>query len=649
MPLSAICPSCGAPVVFKSSASFHAVCDFCRSTLVRHGSELENLGRMADLLEDASPIQLGSEGNYKGVHFAVIGRIQLRYAAGLWNEWYILFDDQRGGWLSDANGEYIVSFLTPPGETLPEFSTIVPDQHHLLAGRNFAVTNTENALCISGEGELPFSFGAGYPAALVDLRATDDSGAFASIDYSELPPLLFVGESLSFGKLKFANLRGGEAAVKSAGEVRALQCPSCGGPIYLHDTAIQSVACPSCLNVLEPAHKGLKVLARAAEATRIKPLIPLGSVGRFAGHEWTVIGFQQRAVTSEGVDYPWQEYLLHHATEGFRWLTESTGHWAWVSLLPASPRYQEGGASLRHGADDFIRFSAGLAETRFVIGEFNWKVSVDETWETLDFIAPPRMLSRERNANETTWSVADYLPVEEVQAAFGLERPLPAPKGIGACQPNPRKESHALVCKRFWKFFLAATLAQILWFFVGGSTVLDQRVALAPQNEDTVSTPGFRLDSPVRNLVLKHETNLSNNWIGLNQTLIEKTSGNAWTAQTEMSYWHGSDGGESWSEGDASREVIFRNLPAGNYYLLIDPEFSDENKATVVDRVKVVRNQAAWSNYLILVLFLVALPLFSRTRVATFEAGRWSNADFQSSGAVAVKDDSADDNSGGDD
>ena len=93
MPFSANCPTCGAPVLFKSSASFHGVCEFCRSTLVRHGGNLENLGRMADLLEDASPIRLGTEGRYKGVHFAVVGRIQLKYASGVWNEWHLLFDD----------------------------------------------------------------------------------------------------------------------------------------------------------------------------------------------------------------------------------------------------------------------------------------------------------------------------------------------------------------------------------------------------------------------------------------------------------------------------------------------------------------------------------------------------------------------------
>jgi len=337
MPFSANCPACGAPVVFKSSASFHAVCEFCRSTLVRHGGDLENLGRMADLLEDASPIRLGTEGQYRGVHFAVVGRIQLRYAAGVWNEWPLLFDDHRSGWLSDAAGEYAISFLTPPGATLPEYSGLMPNDGLKLAGRDFIVTNLEEAMCIAGEGELPFAFGAGYPAQLADLRTTDDAGsAFASIDYSETPPLFFVGESLPFASFHFANLRGEQTA--KVVSVKALQCPACGGAIAIHDPAVQSVACPSCLSVLEPANESLRILQKATATRRIEPRIARGSVGRFGGRDWTVIGFQQRVITAEGIDYPWQEYLLHHPEEGFRWLVESKGHWNWVSTISKPPR-----------------------------------------------------------------------------------------------------------------------------------------------------------------------------------------------------------------------------------------------------------------------------------------------------------------------
>jgi ribosomal protein S27E len=486
MPFSATCPACGAPVVFKSSASFHGVCEFCRSTLVRHGGDLENLGRMADLVEDASPIRLGTEGRYRGVHFAVIGRIQLRYRAGVWNEWHVLFDDQRGGWLSDANGEYLITFLTPPGVTLPEFTRIMPDDELKLAGRDFVVTDLEEAMCIAGEGELPFAFGAGYPAQLADLRTNGDGDpAFASIDYSETPPLFFLGESLPFASFKFTNLRDEATPAKPAGTVKALQCPSCGGAITLHDKAVQSVACPSCLCVLEPDNASLRILARAAAATRIQPLIELGSSGRFAGKDWTVIGFQQRAITANDVDYPWQEYLLHHPEEGFRWLVESDGHWNWVSPLANPPRYQLGQSVVIHGGEEYRRFSAGPAQTRYVIGEFNWKISVGETWETIDFVAPPKMLSRESRSTETSWSLGEYLPTEEVAAAFKLKTALPDANGIGSNQPNPRTQGHQRICAYFWKFLALAVLAQLLWIFIlGGRTLLDQRLWFVTESED---------------------------------------------------------------------------------------------------------------------------------------------------------------------
>jgi hypothetical protein len=42
---TANCPSCGAPVRFRAAASVVAICEFCRSMLVRHGTNLEDVGR----------------------------------------------------------------------------------------------------------------------------------------------------------------------------------------------------------------------------------------------------------------------------------------------------------------------------------------------------------------------------------------------------------------------------------------------------------------------------------------------------------------------------------------------------------------------------------------------------------------------------
>jgi hypothetical protein len=141
--VTASCPSCGAPVVFKSAASIFAVCEYCQSTLVRHDQALEDIGKMAALVEDRSPLQLGAEGSYKGVHFALIGRIQIKYSQGIWNEWHLMFDDMRTGWLSEAGGEYVLTFAQYVQERLPKFEELKIGQRFVLASQAWTVSNIE--------------------------------------------------------------------------------------------------------------------------------------------------------------------------------------------------------------------------------------------------------------------------------------------------------------------------------------------------------------------------------------------------------------------------------------------------------------------------------------------------------------------------
>ena len=199
------CPSCGANVVFRSTASVFMVCEYCRSTLVRHDLDVENVGKMADLKLDGSPLQLGALGSYRGVHFSAVGRIQYRFDKGVWNEWYLLFDDMRGGWLGEARGNYAVSFVTEVAETIPPLKEVEAGRWIRLGNVEFETIDVQTAHVISGEGELPFQVGAGYEAPVVDLQGSGRQ--FATIDYSEAKPLVFIGEYVEFDQLGLSGLR----------------------------------------------------------------------------------------------------------------------------------------------------------------------------------------------------------------------------------------------------------------------------------------------------------------------------------------------------------------------------------------------------------------------------------------------------------
>lgn len=199
------CPNCGAPVTFRWSGAVQTTCPFCHSILVRTDIDIKKVGQVAELPRDASPIQLGTEGQYQGRAFVVIGRIMYEYKQGGWNEWHIVYNDGRSGWLADAQLEYDLSFWTQPPGPLPAANQIQRDGSFQFGNHTYRVTSVTRAHYKGVEGELPFQYWDKQDMVFADLRTSNDD--FATIDYSENPPLLFMGRAVDFDELHLKNLR----------------------------------------------------------------------------------------------------------------------------------------------------------------------------------------------------------------------------------------------------------------------------------------------------------------------------------------------------------------------------------------------------------------------------------------------------------
>jgi len=200
---TANCPNCGAKIVFRWSSSVQTVCAFCKSILVRTDLDLKKVGQVADLPENSSPIQIGTEGVYGHRSFVAIGRIIYEYDLGTWNEWNLMLNDGAGGWLSDAQDDYAVTFATP-GRKLP--ATQPGLSEHLTWDKDTYIVITVTKAHYRGvEGELPFQYWDKNDVVFVDLMS--EAGKFATLDYSDEPPTLYLGESVAFDTLKLKNLR----------------------------------------------------------------------------------------------------------------------------------------------------------------------------------------------------------------------------------------------------------------------------------------------------------------------------------------------------------------------------------------------------------------------------------------------------------
>ena len=194
------CPSCGAPVRFRGATSIVAVCPFCKSTLVREGVKLEDIGKQAELLEDHSPIRIGAEGtpprhrlHRRRAHpvqvrrgrlervARAVPRQQERVALGRQPRVHDHLPDPAAA-AARVRGDEARPAARAQGRQVVR-RLLHGDEHR--AGRGGR-----------RRGRAAVQVPAGWKANVVDLRG--EGARFATIDYSETPPHLYVGEKLPF-------------------------------------------------------------------------------------------------------------------------------------------------------------------------------------------------------------------------------------------------------------------------------------------------------------------------------------------------------------------------------------------------------------------------------------------------------------------
>lgn len=423
----AACPNCGAPVEFASAASHSAVCSFCRSTLLREGEVLRKIGQSAELFEDFSPLQLGAAGRYAGAAFTVLGRLQLGYAAGSWNEWHVLFDNGRSGWLSEDNGAFVLSFEAPLPAPAPAIEQLVVGAQQQLAGQPWQVASKVEARLLAAQGELPQAPPAQASFWVADLR--NSRGEVATLDYSQPgSPAWSVGRSAALPELAMSGLR--EDSVKTLGS-KALPCPSCGAPLEARLDNSKSIVCGQCHAVVDISGGLGSDLAHYAQHNGLEPLIPLGKSGTLsvsggASKPWQVVGYQERCdipESSEDEQSFWREYLLYNKIEGFAFLVDTEDGWSLVRPITGAPKPASGGAVEWQGRVFKKRWTYS-AKVTYVLGEFYWQVQREERALVSDYEwssgTRTELLSREQTGDEVTWSHGRTLDASEVQRAFGL-------------------------------------------------------------------------------------------------------------------------------------------------------------------------------------------------------------------------------------
>jgi hypothetical protein len=658
------CPACGAPIAFKTGSSIVVVCEFCNSVVARGDRKLEDLGKIAALVETGSPLDLGLRGVYQGIPFELTGRAQLGHqAGGMWDEWYAAFQDGRWGWLAEAQGRFYLTFeqSMPEQSLIPPFAALQPGAPMAALPTSVPLTVAETGIAsqLGAGGEIPYKLVPGDHYEYADLSGPN--GIFATLDYSETPPMVFVGREVTLSEIGLATAITPEREARRVAGAQ-LNCTQCGGPLELRapDQSLR-VTCPNCGALLDVSHGRLEFM-QALQPPKTPPIIPIGSVGELEGVRQMVIGFMVRSVEFEGVRYYWEEFLLYNPQIGFRWLVRSDDNWSYVqAVAPGDVVHRTGrfggkGDTVQYQGERFKIYQDAITRVEYVIGEFYWKVAVGEQARAVDYVHPPRMLSMEaslvqlgveevtepatkrRNkkvssapTGEINWSLGTYMKHKEVEKAFGITG-LPRTSKIAPNQLFPHKKVY-----KYWGVMLAATFLLGFMFIATGSRekVFDQTFALQPvanaEGTQVIFSEPFQLKGR-RNIRVTARSNVDNSWLYLEGDLIDDATGEVQSFSMPVEYYHGVDDGESWSEGSQSPDTHLSAMPAGQYMLRLEVQWEKWQQPATVS-VRIDQGIPRILHLFLAMLLVSIIPIFVAIQHFSFEKRRWADSDYSPFGS----------------
>lgn len=471
------CPSCGARVPVHSPTSVLVVCEYCQSTLLRDGEGVRDSGRKSTILEDYTPLQIHTSGVYQDQPFEIIGRIQMRYDRGFWNEWYVLFADGSCGWLADSGWQYVMTKLSPPLSNKYDFFDLVPGASRLNYQNQIYIAadvRTAQYVSANAQGELPFVIKSDWESRAADFRS---GRRFMTLDYSDdhLEPIVYSGHSVKLKNLHCQMLRTREQIIETAGklrgEVTSFSCPYCGSTLSWYPGVAQNVLCPSC-------HSDINMSSGKADLVRTHTMrenqknaatIKLGERAKMGGVEWTVIGmirlqeldaygdvynqnsssFQDSNTLFNSIgktlikyknpygstpdysdsDYQplyednlfqsseWYEYLLYNPEHGFRWIVESEEGWDLTRLIDEWPAMDKNGNPVLLNKSFKKGYDYG-SKVLYAAGAFYWHVLPGDTTYISDYVHQNETLSAERNRYEMTWSRGRRVSSNDVATWF---------------------------------------------------------------------------------------------------------------------------------------------------------------------------------------------------------------------------------------
>ena len=159
---------------------------------------------------------------------------------------------------------------------------------------------------------------------------------------------------------------------------------------------------------------------------------------------------------------------------------------------------------------------------------------------------------------------------------------------------------------------------------------LSQQLAalMARGTQPLLASRSFAVAAPAALRLSVEVPSLDNNWMELGLTLVNEQTGRTHEATRALERYSGYEGGESWSEGSTSDDVMFNAVPAGRYHVNLYPSTDPQHPATSAINLRAEPAYGLWGNFWLLLLGLSAPLAGLWLRRYRFEQARWQGSDY---------------------
>lgn len=198
------CSGCGTAVKFDHDGSWASVCTDCYGLVRRSGERLGAGMRTMPIVQDLSPMRVGTIGKHDGREFRITGRIRVEGDNGYRNYWSLKGRDLPYRWLVHAYGNYALmqkgdrALETKAIRGIKPTATLKMEQDHA-----FIIEMLDSAFRFAWEGEIMEALSVPFA---IEVEAGHQPDAKLLVHMNEAKQVEhLIGVTVEFADLHFEN------------------------------------------------------------------------------------------------------------------------------------------------------------------------------------------------------------------------------------------------------------------------------------------------------------------------------------------------------------------------------------------------------------------------------------------------------------